>query len=286
MVDRTSHTSRSVAWGADTHQRYQMSFKQQQAAMRQAKSAEERYERYSSSVMINGLMSALLLTMVAPPDGTVIETSDDTVWGDAAESGVHVYGFLMAFAAYASILTIFVSMFLMQQLNQILFDEVEKYVELEGGIMFFVAMAFTTTAQYIFFLAHAIQVSLLYAPWVGWTTLVAFPATLLVVEVLKFIRRRAVSPRDRLMQKHMSLKESFRKELQQHMLETKMDNPVRSEFVEEHLDKLAEAHLLPDQLDELSLETLVEHLGIPVGDAIRFLHKRSYSSLGTHAVTG
>jgi len=117
-----------------------------------------------------GLITALVLTLTAPPDNTYKEEiHPDSVWNDNQEMGRDIYGILLWVATVSCFFTLVVSVLIIFQLAQVPKDKTKDYALKVGFIVMFLApLLGCSIGTVLFIFAALIQVSLSHTAWVFW----------------------------------------------------------------------------------------------------------------------
>jgi len=117
-----------------------------------------------------GLITALVLTLTAPPDNTYKEEiHPDSVWNDNQEMGRDIYGILLWVATVSCFFTLVVSVLIIFQLAQVPKDKTKAYALKVGFIVMFLApLLGCSIGTVLFIFAALIQVSLSHTAWVFW----------------------------------------------------------------------------------------------------------------------
>jgi len=120
-----------------------------------------------------GLITALVLTLTAPPDNTYKEEiHDDSIWKDNPETGREIYGILLWIATVSCFFTLVVSVLIIFQLAQVPKEKTKAYALKVGFIVMFLApLLGCSIGTVVFIFAALIQVSLSHTAWVFWFSL-------------------------------------------------------------------------------------------------------------------
>jgi len=132
-----------------------------------------------------GLITALIITLTAPPDNTYHENPhDDSVWQDNPELGADIYGLMLWISTASCFFTLVISILILFQLSQIPKRKTMSYTRKLGFVVTFMApVVGAVIGTLVFIVAALIQVSICHKAWVFWVSLGYLILVYIVIQI-------------------------------------------------------------------------------------------------------
>jgi len=132
-----------------------------------------------------GLITALIITLTAPPDNTYHENlHDDSIWKDNPDLGRDIYGLLLWISTASCYFTLIVSILIIFELSQIPKSKTMDFTRKLGFVVMFMApVVGAVIGSILFIIAALIQVSICHKAWVFWVSLAYLAIVYIVIQV-------------------------------------------------------------------------------------------------------